>query len=48
MGAYEGIYLCAPEHDAHSYLPSNRVREELEGKLREEPRFLRIEILDGV
>ncbi|MBB4305118.1 hypothetical protein GGD81_004186 [Rhodobium orientis] len=33
LGEFEGVYLCAPENDAHSYLPSNRVREELEGKL---------------
>ena len=24
---FEGVYLCAPEHDANSYMPSPRVRE---------------------
>ncbi len=30
---YEGVYLCAPEADAHSYLPSPYVRDCLEKKI---------------
>lgn len=33
LSEFEGVYLCAPENDAHSYLPSGRVRAELEKKL---------------
>ncbi len=33
LSEFEGVYLCAPENDAHSYLPSSRVRAELEKKL---------------